>query len=547
MITLPRGRTFRLVTIGILLLFTFFFLHSSLTDPEGIPSNGGMAEKARLNRLLHQPGSPYTRADLSYSKKAGLELVSVDNVSRNASTGTPGTTPRVKAAIVMLARNGDANGAASSILQLQKRFNDRYNYPFVFLNERPFDDAFKARMREVAPQSKLMFGLIPVEHWSFPPWIDQERAARVRKEMHEANIIYGGSEPYRHMCRYNSGFFFRHPLLDEFDYYWRVEPDVDFHCDIQDDPFRYMQEHNKLYGFTISLFEYGTTIETLWKTSRDFMKEQPHRVRSDNSLRFLHDGNIEDYNRCHFWSNFEIASLHLWRSQAYLDYFDHLDKAGGFFYERWGDAPVHSIGAAMILKPDQIHFFNDIGYYHGPFRHCPVDQPAFKDKCQCNGNENFDMQGYSCTRKWFELYGGGDANIEAERVRVVNEEAARVAKEEAERKEKAKQEEEDRKKKENEEAAKRKEEEDKAAQRKKQVEADERVAREEKERIENEKKKQEEKAKRTEDQTDATTGPVKPDDNASDDGKLVVPEITVVADLAEAEKEAEARQAADVD
>jgi hypothetical protein len=36
--------------------------------------------------------------------------------------------------------------------------------------------------------------------------------------------------------------------------------------------------------------------------------------------------------------SFEIGSLQFLRSQAYIDYFNHLDKAGGFSYERWGDA-----------------------------------------------------------------------------------------------------------------------------------------------------------------------------------------------------------------
>ena len=31
---------------------------------------------------------------------------------------------------------------------------------------------------------------------------------------------------YRHMCRWNSGFFYKHPRLKDFDWYWRVEPDV---------------------------------------------------------------------------------------------------------------------------------------------------------------------------------------------------------------------------------------------------------------------------------------------------------------------------------
>ena len=33
-----------------------------------------------------------------------------------------------------------------------------------------------------------------------------------------------------------------------------------------------------------------------------------------------------------------------------------------YFQQRWGDAPVHSIAAALFSKPSQIHFFEDIGY-----------------------------------------------------------------------------------------------------------------------------------------------------------------------------------------
>jgi alpha 1,2-mannosyltransferase len=51
-----------------------------------------------------------------------------------------------------------------------------------------------------------------------------------------------------------------------------------------------------------------------------------------------------------------------------MKFFEYLDKAGGFYYERWGDAPVHSIGAALFAKKEQIHWFEDIGYKHEPFQ-----------------------------------------------------------------------------------------------------------------------------------------------------------------------------------
>lgn len=97
------------------------------------------------------------------------------------------------------------------------------------------------------------------------------------------------------------------------------------------------------------------------------------------------------------WSNFEVGNLDWLRSQAYLDFFDILDKDGGFFYERWGDAPVHSIAAGLLLKKEEIHFFDDIGYWHVPFTHCPTsEQKRLENKCHCNPKDNFDWKGYSC-------------------------------------------------------------------------------------------------------------------------------------------------------
>lgn len=50
-----------------------------------------------------------------------------------------------------------------------------------------------------------------------------------------------------------------------------------------------------------------------------------------------------------------------------------------------------------MLKKEEIHFFNDIAYYHVPFTHCPTgDGLREKLKCHCNPSDNFDWKGYSC-------------------------------------------------------------------------------------------------------------------------------------------------------
>jgi alpha 1,2-mannosyltransferase len=163
------------------------------------------------------------------------------------------------------------------------------------------------------------------------------------------------------MCRFESGFFFQQELLMDYEYYWRVEPSIELYCDIDYDVFKYMKDNNKKYGFTLSLYEYIETIPTLWESVKRFMKEHPEHIAENNAMGFLSDDGGNTYNKCHFWSNFEIGNLDFWRGKAYTDFFNKLDRDGGFFYERWGDAPVHSIGASLLLPKDQIHFFNDIG------------------------------------------------------------------------------------------------------------------------------------------------------------------------------------------
>lgn len=100
---------------------------------------------------------------------------------------------------------------------------------------------------------------------------------------------------------------------------------------------------------------------------------------------------------CPQWSNFEVGSLDWLRSDAYVDFFDTLDYDGGFFYERWGDAPVHSIAASILLNKSEIKFFDDIAYFHVPFTHCPTDDQTRIDlRCHCDPSKNFDWKGYSC-------------------------------------------------------------------------------------------------------------------------------------------------------
>lgn len=209
--------------------------------------------------------------------------------------------PRANATFVTLARNSDIWEIARSIRQVEDRFNRRYNYDWVFLNDKPFDETFK-RITTSLVSGKTHYGEIPKEHWSFPPHIDQDKAKKVREDMARRKIIYGDSISYRHMCRFESGFFFRQELMLNYDYYWRVEPSIELFCDVHYDPFRFMKENAKKYSFVLSLYEYHETIPTLWDSVKKFIKNHPEHIAEDNVMGFLSDDNGNTYNKCHFVS-----------------------------------------------------------------------------------------------------------------------------------------------------------------------------------------------------------------------------------------------------
>ncbi|TFK65963.1 glycosyltransferase family 15 protein [Pluteus cervinus] len=288
--------------------------------------------------------------------------------------------------------------------QLETRFNHQFGYPYVFLNDVPFSDEFKSRISS-ATNSSVEFGVIPHDDWNQPSWINEEKAAKARASLKHGNVKYGDSVPYRNMCRFNSGFFYRHELLQKYRWYWRVEPGVQFHCNIPVDPFLFMEENDKMFSFTITALEIRPTIVTLWWHVKQFMQQHPEFIAQDNAIRFISPDNGISYNYCHFWSNFEIADMNFWRGPAYTAFFDYLDKAGGFYYERWGDAPIHSIAVSLFARKDQIHFFNDIGYQHDDWMHCPSSEEVYKaNECSCDPSRSFDYQPGSCTSEWDRVF-----------------------------------------------------------------------------------------------------------------------------------------------
>ncbi|EGW34205.1 mannosyltransferase [Spathaspora passalidarum NRRL Y-27907] len=308
-------------------------------------------------------------------------------------------TPRENATFLMLCRNQDMYQVLETLQNVQDRFNHKYNYDYTFLNDEPFSKEFIYLITSFIDHGRISFGSIPRSHWSYPSHINTTKAEEIRSNY--ADVPYGDSESYRHMCRFYSGFFYQHPLVKQYQYYWRIEPGIKVYCDVNYDVFRYVRKHKKKYAFVLSLFEYADTIPSLWNHVLEFIRTENMTSAPESFELLLNKHNW--YNLCHFWSNFEIANLDMFDNN-YQRLFEFLDSKGGFYYERWGDAPIHSIAVALYLYKNEIHWFNDLGYYYAPYSQCPQDSKTFiENKCTCDPDDDFGQSDLSCNRYFLDI------------------------------------------------------------------------------------------------------------------------------------------------
>jgi mannosyltransferase len=112
--------------------------------------------------------------------------------------------PRESATFVMLARNSEINEARQAIESIERKFNQWFNYPVMFLNDEEWSPEFIRVLNETV-SGKASFEVISKEDWTFPSWMNVQDARASIASQGERGIYNGGKESYHHMCRFNSG------------------------------------------------------------------------------------------------------------------------------------------------------------------------------------------------------------------------------------------------------------------------------------------------------------------------------------------------------
>ncbi|KIJ48935.1 glycosyltransferase family 15 protein [Sphaerobolus stellatus SS14] len=299
------------------------------------------------------------------------------------------------AVIVMLVSLSRINQALVALRNIEDRFNRRLKYPYVLLTEANITEEVHGKVRWIT-EGRAKFADLPSDMWGPPAFLDPER---IKVSLQTIGFTLG----YRSMCRFFSGFFWRHPAIAKYDWIWLLDSDIKFHCDVVRDT------RVDLSGFTL-VFDLG--LEAVRSFHKDagckcvispdtpfvqpslpsnvssFLASRSHLIPEGVNHAFQwHNVNkalrgeagVNDWTLMNFYNNWEISHRNLWTSPVYTAFFEYLDKIGGFFYERWGDAPVHSFGVSLSLRPEQVIAFTDMGYEHQEW---PYECPAI-EQCTC--------------------------------------------------------------------------------------------------------------------------------------------------------------------
>lgn len=66
-------------------------------------------------------------------------------------------SPRINATLLALVRNEEVDGMVQSMQDLERTWNSKFNYPWTFFNDVPFDENFKKKT-QAQTKAKCYYG-----------------------------------------------------------------------------------------------------------------------------------------------------------------------------------------------------------------------------------------------------------------------------------------------------------------------------------------------------------------------------------------------------
>ena len=277
----------------------------------------------------------------------------------------------MKAAIFILTQNTIERKIylKTCLYFLFRNFNKRYNYPVIILHEGDYDktsqDEIILSVREDHRQC-VSFKQLDKKDFEIPTHIDINK---LEKCVALQPVPYWRNIKYRLMCYFWVKRFFKY--TEGYDYVMRLDDDSIIEEPIKDNLFALMQAKDLVYMSNIvhidcGICNYGMKelFEEILPTSKQQLNsgmfvpnKLPNNVPYFEKVRQLcsivndKEVNVSEFTiemPLMYYNNFFITSTAFWKRQDVINVIDKIDKHGGIFYYRYGDAPLHTIIVSLL-------------------------------------------------------------------------------------------------------------------------------------------------------------------------------------------------------
>lgn len=212
---------------------------------------------------------------------------------------------------------------------------------------------------------------------------------------------------YRNMCRFWIKTLFQQPFMANVSTYFRLDTDTILQ-EMPDNPFQMLEDHGLGYLGSVMYLESSRQVEGLWETFLRYSSSSGIHPGGLAPLSNAHtdkysEGDIQamsltkalkvlrkrGYNLKYFYNNWEVSRVDLWSTPAYLELANEIDKAGGIFMRRWGDAPVRTLSLFFLrdyffkqlpgYSPIMFEQYKGLKYFHKAVHATPpkLKEPVF--------------------------------------------------------------------------------------------------------------------------------------------------------------------------
>lgn len=244
-----------------------------------------------------------------------------------------------------------------ALRNLEEMFNSKVDYPVLI-----FHDGLSAetRVRIVlqAPHRVWFF---------FVPDLVPDEIASARMATGNIGRTSEFGVGYIAQARFRSGPIFEHAGVQAFEYLWGLDSDSHIPNFIQSDPFQQIHsDPRNVMGYAHMTITSPTSVQTLWvhtvmyamNNNIDLWSKKLRKWK-DANMHFLAlhllgtprslEG-IPHWNRRVVMTDCEILRRSFFGKQSrYWDYYSFLNSLQGFWWHRWGDHAVRSLGVGLAL------------------------------------------------------------------------------------------------------------------------------------------------------------------------------------------------------